>query len=353
MMNKDFKSYFFLLIFAVVIGFNIYLLSPLFHTLIFSTIITSIFFPLFHYLVRKKKLSKKLAAGICTLSIMLTVFLPSTYMMTQLSKESITIYNNIRSDLNQEMIKGYFTGDGVIGLTIDHALDTFNSDMTKEDLYSLFIEKARGYLGYFVKLFKSLVANTLNLIFQFFIMLIISYALFLTGDNLKEYFFKLSPLPRDQEQKILDNYNQMNYVSLLGNGLGGVAQGILAGIAFWIAGIPSVFLWTTFMIILAFIPLLGMSIVFIPACIYLFIIGKTTSGILLLIWCGGIAFLVENVFKPKFIGDRLKVDGILLLLYIIAGMNVFGVLGLFYGPLLCIIFLTVSEIFTSYYLQEA
>ena len=51
-MNKDFKSYFFLLIFAVVIGFNIYLLSPLFHTLIFSTIITSIFFPLLVILSR-------------------------------------------------------------------------------------------------------------------------------------------------------------------------------------------------------------------------------------------------------------------------------------------------------------
>jgi predicted PurR-regulated permease PerM len=352
-MTKDFKSYFFLLIFAVVIGLNIYLLKPLLHTLIFASIITSVYFPLYHFLIRKKEMAKKWAALICTFSIMLTIFLPSTYMMTQLSKESITIYNNIRTDLNQELIKSYFVGDGVVALTLEHALDTFNSDMSKDDFYKMLIEKARGYLGYFVQLFKSLVANTFNLIFQFFIMLLISYALFLSGDGLKEYFFKLSPLPREQEQKILDNYNQMNFVTLVGNGVGGVIQGLLAGIAFWIVGIPSVFLWTTFMIILAFIPLLGMSIVFIPACIYLFIIGKTMSAIILLLWCGSVAFVVENIFKPKFIGDRLKVDGILLLLYIIAGMSVFGVMGLFYGPLLCIIFLTVSEIFTSYYLQEA
>jgi predicted PurR-regulated permease PerM len=274
MINKDFKAYFFLLIFAVVIGFNIYLLSPLFHTLIFSTIITSVFFPLFHFLIQKKGLHKKAAALICTACIMLTVFLPSTYMMTQLSRESITIYNNIRSDLNQEKIKSYFVGDGVVAITLEQALETFNSDMSKEDFYSMIIEKARGYLGYFVQLFKSLVANTFNLIFQFFMMLVISYALFLSGDKLKEYFFTLSPLPTEQEQKILDNYNQMNFVTLIGNGVGGLIQGLLAGIAFWMVGIPSVFLWTTFMIILAFVPLLGMSIIFIPASIYLFIIGK-------------------------------------------------------------------------------
>lgn len=350
-MEQRLKPIFFIFVFMVVIGLNIYLFMPFFHIFAFATIIGGSFYPLFIYFNKKNWLKKKQAAALTTFCIILTVVIPSIYLIGQLSKETLSFYQSVAHDFNKEVIREQFIGDGFVAKGVDQILSTLEINMTRDEVYNIAVQKAQGYLGGAVKLFNGFLSNTIHLIFEFILMLVAIFALFMSGDQLKEFVFKLSPLPSDQEQKILDRYNQMNYVTLVGNGIGGITQGVLAGIAFWICGIPSVFLWTTLMIILAFIPLIGMSIVFIPAGIYLFITGKTISAILLLVWCGAVSLVVENVYKPKFVGDRLSVNGILLLFYIMAGLSVFGTPGLFYGPILCIIFLTISEIFTSYYLQ--
>jgi predicted PurR-regulated permease PerM len=351
-MEKKLKPIFFLFLFIVVIGLNIYLFHTLFHTLAFATIIAGAFYPIFSYLYTVKKIKKNIAALIVTLCVLLTIVLPSIYLIGQLSKESLSFYKSISGEFTKDVVKNHLLGEGTIATSIDSILGTLEVDMTKEELYKSMLEKSRNYFGSFLKVFNSLISDAIKLLFQFIMVLLAIYAIFMTGDQLKEYIFKLSPLPEDQEQKILDRYNQMNYVTLVGNGIGGVIQGVLAGIAFWLCGLPSVFLWTTIMIILAFIPLVGMSFVFIPASLYLILSGKVMTGILLFVWCGIVSLVVENIYKPKFVGDRLQVNGILLLFYIIAGMSVFGAAGLFYGPILCIIFLTISELFTTYYLNE-
>ncbi|EQC52080.1 PF01594 domain protein [Bacteriovorax sp. DB6_IX] len=190
------------------------------------------------------------------------------------------------------------------------------------------------------------------MIFQFFIMIVVTYSFFLKGDDLKEMLFKISPLPATDEQNILDKFNQMNFVTMVGNGVGGLIQGSFAGLVFWMAGLSSVFLWTTVMIILAFIPLVGISLITIPATIYLFVTGKTLTAIALIVSTNVVALIVENWFKPKFIGKSVQVDGILVFIYIIAGMSLFGMAGIFYGPLICIIFMTTIEIYLKNYLPE-
>ena len=150
----------------------------------------------------------------------------------------------------------------------------------------------------------------------------------------------------------MEKFNQMNFVTLVCNGLGGLIQGILAGIGFWFAGIKLIVLWTTIMIILAFIPLLGISIIYIPACIYLAVTGKTITSIALFIYCTLVALVTENWFKPLFIGKRIEISPLLVLFTIIGGMSVFGVGGIFYGPVIAILFLTMVELYHSFYSED-
>ena len=145
-------------------------------------------------------------------------------------------------------------------------------------------------------------------------------------------------------------FNQMNYVTLVCNGLGGIIQG--AGILFWIAGIETVFLWTMIMSVLAFIPIIGMSFIFIPATIYLLIIGKWGWAIVIFVGCNVISLVVENVYKPKFIGKRLQIDSLLLLFGIIGGLSYFGALGIFYGPIIITMFLTFVQFGEERHLQK-
>ena len=103
------------------------------------------------------------------------------------------------------------------------------------------------------------------------------------------------------------------------------------------------------MVILAFIPLVGISVVTIPASIYLWIKGRVVASIVLFIFCTAVALWTENIFKPKFIGSKVQVDSLVMLFFIMGGMSLFGMAGIFYGSIVCILLLTMIELYHEKY----
>ena len=183
-------------------------------------------------------------------------------------------------------------------------------------------------------------------------MLVFIYSLLIKGTEIKNFLFKIIPLQDEVVSLTFDRFNQMNFVTLVCNGIGGIIQGVSAGFIFFICGIESIFLWTVVMIILAFIPLVGISIISVPAGIYLIITGNTFLGIFLITACALIAFAVENFFKPKFTGNRVKIDPILLLFGILGGLSYFGMAGIFYGPIIIAMFLNFVQILDRTVIQK-
>lgn len=336
----------FLVVFLSVLFYNFYIFGPMFHALAFAAIIAGSFYPLHNYLLRRFKLRRELSAAASCLIIFIVIVLPFTYMGIQLSKEAISLYNYLKEGISEGWWSDYFKEDGAIA----RIFEILELPFDPSELSKMIFENAKLASGELVSKLNTVVGNVLGFLFQFILMFLAIYAFFEKGPELKQIALKMSPLPDNEEELIIKKFNQMNYVSLICNGIGGILQGGLAGIGFWICGVPSVFLWTAVMTILAFIPLVGISIVTIPACLYLFAIKEPTSAIGLLIYSSTVALFVENWFKPKFIGKRVKVNSLMLLFYIIAGMQSFGPAGIFYGPILCIVFLTLTEIFLGNYL---
>ena len=141
----------------------------------------------------------------------------------------------------------------------------------------------------------------------------------------------------------------MSGAILLGNGLGGLIQGTLGGFVFWIFGLKSPFLWGVVMSLLAFLPIVGIRAVFIPAAIYLFLTGRITAGIFFLVFYLLLSCGIEYFFKPKLVGKRVQMHTLLVFLSIIGGLKLFGILGIIYGPLVVTAFLTLTDIYESSY----
>ena len=212
--------------------------------------------------------------------------------------------------------------------------------------------RAKTTSTYLLDTVNSWVANLLSFMLQFVVMMVVIFGILSEGKKVKAFVLDISPLPRDEEELVFEKFNQMNFVTLVGNGIGGLIQGGLAGIAFWFAGIESVFLWTTSMVVLAFIPMVGMSVIYVPASIYLWFAGKTVGATVVLIFCSLVALVVEQWFKPKFVGKRVSIHSVLVFLAILGGMTVFGFLGIFYGPLIMSIFLTFVDLYKKRYSLE-
>ncbi|MBT9448185.1 MAG: AI-2E family transporter, partial [Desulfobacterales bacterium] len=150
-------------------------------------------------------------------------------------------------------------------------------------------------------------------------------------------------------RELLGKFHEMAGAILVGNGLAGVCQGILGGVAFALFGLSSPFLWGAIMAIMAFLPIVGISVVLAPAAIYLFLKGRITAGILLLIVYVVITIFIEYLLKPKLVGQKVKMHTLLVILSILGGLKVFGILGIIYGPLIVTAFLTLTKMYRTNY----
>lgn len=320
------------------------LLGPI----VFALIITSSTYPIYLYI--DKKVGSKMNSSLISCLIITTVLIiPLSLIGIQLSKESFALYKIISSSLNEKSISDLLFGENLFAQTLKSILSPMGIDYGPKLVMSKIVPILNAGSTYIIKTFQSWAGDVVSMLFNFVVMIIVIYQIFSHGEALKRFVFDLSPLPEGQEQTLLERFNKMNYVTLVCNGIGAIMQSGLAVIGLWLCGIQSLVLWLTLMAILAFIPLVGISFVTIPAVIYLFAVGKVTSAIILFIYTTSVALIVENWWKPRFIGDKIEVNSMLVLLYIIGGMAAFGMAGIFYGPLLCILFLTFVQFYHDEY----
>jgi predicted PurR-regulated permease PerM len=180
-------------------------------------------------------------------------------------------------------------------------------------------------------------------------MLLICFYLFVDQKRLLSFIFDLSPLPDDQDQILFRKFKDMAGAILIGNGLCGLIQGVLGGAVFAIFGLRSPILWGVIMTLLAFLPIVGIGAVFIPAALYLMLKGRMAAGVFFIIFYIVLSGGVEYLFKPKLVGKRVQMHTLLVFLSIIGGLQLFGILGIIYGPLVVTGFLTLTDIYhTSY-----
>ena len=322
---------------------------PFISSIIFAGILAGTFYPLATYFHNRLLIRRSWAALLVCLIIIAAIFVPSIYLVIQLSKEAIGLYQNISENLTEELLEELFFGEGILPRMLQEVFHTLNMEYNIATIQNLLLDGAKNASTFLFDTINVWISNTFSFFFQLIIMLVIIFALLIDGERLKRFILDLSPLPDDEEELVIQKFNQMNFVTLIGNGIGGLIQGILAGVGFWFAGLESVVLWTTSMVIFAFIPLIGISFVYIPACIYLWIVGQWGVALILFFYCTAISLIVEQWFKPKFVGNRVKINSTLVFLAIIGGMSVYGVAGIFYGPLILSIFLTFVNLYHKRY----
>jgi predicted PurR-regulated permease PerM len=93
------------------------------------------------------------------------------------------------------------------------------------------------------------------------------------------------------------------------------------------------------------VPGIGAALIWVPAVIYLFIVGETVTAVLLLAWCAAVVGTIDNVLRPRLVGKDAKMPDLLILIGTLGGLFLFGPIGFIIGPLVCGIFLTVWDIY--------
>jgi predicted PurR-regulated permease PerM len=183
------------------------------------------------------------------------------------------------------------------------------------------------------------------------VILFVVYYVLTDGDRLVGYLRRATPLPAKQVDYLLAEAHRGLKAVFTGQILTSIIQAIVGGIGFLIAGVPGVILWTAVMAILALLPIVGAFLVWVPAGVYLLIVGKVWEGVFLLAWGLLIVSTVDNFVRPKLIGDRSGIHPLFVLIGVLGGVAAFGFIGLFLGPLLVGVTVSILKVWETDYLD--
>ena len=343
---RDLILWFFLALFVVSCLLLGWLLWPFFSVIVLAIVITMVFNPV--YRVLHRKMNATLSSLITCIIIFFVLFVPVSAFVGILANEAYDLYLTARDAVSNNPIQELIDNSKVIE-KINDILMNFGIKITADEISGFVTELGRAVGLFLYQQARSMTANIVNFVVNFCFMLLIVFYLLIDSQRLVSFIVGLSPLPDDQDEKLIQKFKDMAAAILLGNGLGGLIQGTLGGIVFAFFGFRSPFLWGVIMALLAFLPIVGVGVVFLPAALYLILQGRLAAGIFFIVFYIVLSGGIEYFFKPKLVGKRVQMHTLLVFLSIIGGLKLFGILGIIYGPLVVTAFLTLTDIYESSY----
>jgi predicted PurR-regulated permease PerM len=207
-------------------------------------------------------------------------------------------------------------------------------DTTAIDLRGILLRALNAGANVLVEQMTVWAANLFVIALKFLLMLLTLFFVFRDGEAFYHWMRSTLPFPTAQQERIFTRLGQTVNAVTYGIGITAAVQGVLAGLLYWILGVPFPAFWGLLTAIVAPIPLGGTGLVWAPAGVYLILAESLVRGVILLA-CGALVVsTIDNVLKTYLISGRTQLPPLILFFALLGGLRVYGVLGVFVGPLL-------------------
>lgn len=330
---------------AIIFFFLLYLIFrmvwPFFTYILTGLILTIVSHPLYEGLLSKIK-NKKLSSIITIILVLLLIVIPTSLMIGSLVVQTKSFVKSF-NQASVEKAAEYF-----------NELNSAVMDVLgpNADLKNKIGSALQGMEKFIVNTTASLIGSIADVILGLFVMFFIMYYGLVEGKrwviNLKEHL----PLAKERKEKLAKQVGQITHAVIFGQILIAFIQGLLGGIGFFIVGIKNPVFWGFVMTILAFIPVTGTGIVWVPASIIELINGNILGGIFLLMYGFIIVSSIDNFIRPKIISGKTNIHPAIALIGVLGGLKVFGFMGIFIGPFIAAMFVAIAGFFYEDYLKR-
>jgi predicted PurR-regulated permease PerM len=191
-------------------------------------------------------------------------------------------------------------------------------------------EMSASLLGATAGLLGNLLSFTLNAVIACFVL----FFLFRDGEMLLQRLSLTLPLGGERFEELKRRIGATVVANFYGGVAVSAAQGTLTAIAFWAVGIGSPVLWGLVTAVFSFVPLVGSAAVWVPASLVLLLTGHAAKGVILLAVGVGVIGLVDNFLRPWIVSETVRLHTLYVFFALLGGVQVFGVMGLFLGPVI-------------------
>lgn len=324
-------------------------LAPFASVLLLAVVAAGLIYPPYEKLVDTLRGHRHAAALVVCLLLLVVVLAPLYVIALDVSGEAQSFYEMSTTQLTERGVLERLQQNRDRIERLNTVLEPFGVVVTAESVSNWLTTAGVRLGGFFYKQGMSVATGLVQFVFGFIFWVLVLFYLLVDGDAARCWFRDTVPIPADEQQLLASRFMEMASSLVVGNGLAGIIQGVAGGIVFAIAGLPGPVLWGVVMGILAFIPVIGISLVFIPAFLILLIAGETVKALLVFVPLACIATVVEYWLKPMLVGRRGQMHTLLVFLALIGGLTAYGAMGILIGPLMMTAFLTLVSIYQERY----
>ncbi|MEA3329409.1 MAG: AI-2E family transporter [Nanoarchaeota archaeon] len=309
-------------------------IKPIAMSIIFGLVLAYICYPLYKLLLKVFKNQIVTASVTCAFFFIL-FFLTIWFLVPLLANQIFDSYSTIQSWDVVGTMKTFFpflfTNDQ-ISANIIAAYGSFLSNTLSTLLHSV----------------TDILVELPTVLLQFLVVLIVFFYALKDGDKILELIRESLPFNRRITNKFIKKSSEVTFSVVFGRVVIGIIVGLFTGAMFLLLGVPNSFFLTFIAIIAAIIPIIGPWLVWIPVMIGLFVTGRTTEGVILLIYGGLFISFIDNILHAWIVAKRAHVSTALTLIGLIGGIFLFGIFGIILGPLIAAYLEALFEIYREY-----
>jgi predicted PurR-regulated permease PerM len=227
-----------------------------------------------------------------------------------------------------------------------HLIDWIKGNLPKLKIKDEQIEQALQRILLIVpSIINATINATANMLLNTLTAFFILYFMLLSGRDMEKKLLSLLPLKEVNKDALWIETKNMVVSNSIGIPVLMICQCFIAVVGYWLFGIGQPVVWGILTGVASILPLIGTMIVWIPICIVVIASGNIGGGIGLTLYCAIVVSNIDNVLRFTILKKIGDVHPLITVFGVILGLQLFGLMGLIFGPLLVAYFILLIKIY--------
>jgi predicted PurR-regulated permease PerM len=333
----------FALAIAAILGYALILIFlPFLSSMTWAAFLAFLLFPVNVRLRRRIRGHNSLAAGLLTVVAPIGVLLPLSLMSIEFAAQISGLLQKLQLSAVKLDINTFADLQKYPLIARANIWLQEHGSVSAEQIQGWLISGTREILQRAAHFGGSFFLGALSSVIGFGLMLFLLFFFLRDGDTMVHYARKLIPLDEELKDRLFKHLGDITRAIVFGTSMTAMLQGILLGLGFTIAELPSPVVFGVVGALLAMLPVGGTAFVWGPAVVYLFLNGHSGLGIFMLLW-GIMLSTLDNILRPLLISGRARVSTLAVFIGVLGGISAFGAIGIIAGPIVLSLALALVE----------
>jgi predicted PurR-regulated permease PerM len=320
------------------------IVEPFLQALAWSGVLAIFFYPVHLWILRWMRPNR--AALVSTLGVTLLLIVPALVVLVYTARQAIDATAQLQATLTDPDKALPLHAAAWIRRQLPHAWQSM-------DFSQPLRQGAESIATFLGARLAGLVKNLFTFFVDLFIAIFALFFMFRNGEEIVRGVGHLLPFDEGIQEEMLRESRDLIFASVAVALVIAALQGVLGGLAFAVGGISSPIFWAVLIAFFSLVPVVGSALIWVPGALFLGFNGHWGKAIAVLVICGGVAGLGDNIVRPLLLRNRTHLNELLLFLGVLGGLQVFGLLGLVIGPTIVAAAMGVFRVYAEHRDREA